>query len=87
MQGAELGFDGKTLIHPKTVEAANTAFAPSDKEIAWSKRIIDAHAEATAAGKGVLLVDGKLIENLHVANARRIVALAERIASMSGASA
>lgn len=87
VQGAELGFDGKTLIHPKTVESANTAFAPSDKEIAWSKRIIDAHAEATAAGKGVLLVDGKLIENLHVANARRIVALAERIASMSGASA
>ena len=83
VQGAELGFDGKTLIHPKTVESANTAFAPSDKEIAWSKRIIDAHAEATAAGKGVLLVDGKLIENLHVANARRLVALSETIEALA----
>lgn len=83
VQGAELGFDGKTLIHPKTVEEANRAFAPSEKEIAWSKRIIEAHAEATAQGKGVVLVDGKLVENLHVENARRVVGLSERIAAMS----
>jgi citrate lyase subunit beta/citryl-CoA lyase len=81
-QGRELGFDGKTLIHPKQIAAANLAFAPSAEEVAWSRRIIAAHAEATAAGKGVVLVDGKLIENLHVENAHRLVALAEMIAEM-----
>ncbi len=78
-QGVELGFDGKTLIHPKTIEAANRLFAPDEKDIVWSRKIIAAHAEASAAGKGVVLVEGKLIENLHVENARRIVTLAERI--------
>jgi citrate lyase subunit beta/citryl-CoA lyase len=82
-QGLELGFDGKTLIHPKTIAAANRVFAPSADEVAWSRRIIAAHAEATAAGKGVVLVDGRLIENLHVESARRQVALADRIAEMS----
>ena len=82
-QGAELGFDGKTLIHPKTVAAANEAFAPSADEIAFSRKIIAAHAEAEAAGKGVLVVDGKLIENLHVENARRLVALSEAIEAMA----
>jgi citrate lyase subunit beta/citryl-CoA lyase len=80
-QGRELGFDGKTLIHPKQIPPANVAFAPSPDEIDWSRRIIAAHAEATAAGKGVVLVDGQLIENLHIANARRILALADGIAS------
>ena len=81
IQGRELGFDGKTLIHPKQLAAANAAFAPSDAEVDWSRRIIAAHAEAEAEGKGVVLVDGKLIENLHVEAARRIVALADAIAS------
>ena len=80
--GRELGFDGKTLIHPKTIEAANQAFAPSAAEIEFSRRIIQAHAEATAAGKGVVVVDGRLIESLHVENARRLVALGEAIAAM-----
>jgi citrate lyase subunit beta/citryl-CoA lyase len=78
-QGRELGFDGKTLIHPKQIAAANAVFAPSAEEIEWSRRIIAAHAEAVAAGKGMVLVDGRLIENLHVENARRLVALAEEI--------
>ncbi|MBF0333148.1 MAG: CoA ester lyase [Alphaproteobacteria bacterium] len=81
-QGVEMGFDGKTLIHPKTIEAANQAFAPAQAEIAWSSRIIEAHAEAGRAGKGVVVVDGRLVENLHVENARRIVALAEAIAAL-----
>jgi citrate lyase subunit beta/citryl-CoA lyase len=81
-QGRELGFDGKTLIHPKQVDGANKAFAPSPDEVAWSKKIIAAHAEAEAKGEGVVLVDGKLIENLHVENAQRLVALAERIAEL-----
>ena len=79
-QGAELGFDGKTLIHPKTIAAANEAFAPTTEEIAFSRKIIDAHAAAAAEGKGVLVVDGKLIENLHVENAKRLVALSEAMA-------
>ncbi len=83
VQGLELGFDGKTLIHPKTIDAANRVFAPAAGDIEWSKKIIAAHAEATAAGKGVVVVDGKLIENLHVENARRIVALADQIAAMA----
>jgi citrate lyase subunit beta / citryl-CoA lyase len=81
-QGAELGFDGKTLIHPKTIEAANRAFSPSDKEVEFSRQVIDAHAKAVAEGKGVVVLDGRLIENLHVQNARRIVALAEAIAAL-----
>ena len=78
-QGRELGFDGKTLIHPKQIEPANAAFGPSEAEIAWSRKIIAAFEEAQGQGKGVVVVDGKLIENLHVAEARRRVALAEAI--------
>lgn len=81
-QGRELGFDGKTLIHPKTIAACNDAFAPDAEEIAQAHRIIAAHAEAAAAGRGVVLVDGKLVETLHVENARRLVALADAIAAI-----
>ena len=83
-QGKMLGFDGKTLIHPKTIAKANEVFAPSDEEVAFSHRIIAAHAEAAAQGKGVVVVDGKLIENLHVENAQRLVALAEAISALQG---
>jgi citrate lyase subunit beta / citryl-CoA lyase len=79
-QGRELGFDGKTLIHPKTIAAANAAFAPLPEDLAWSHRIIAAHETAVREGKGVVLVDGKLVENLHVANARRLLALGAAIA-------
>ncbi len=78
-QGAELGFDGKTLIHPKQLEAANEIFAPSEEELRLSQRIIDAYAAAEAEGKGVVVVDGKLIERLHVDHAERVVALAKAI--------
>lgn len=78
-QAAELGFDGKTLIHPKTLAIANQVFAPSPNAIAWSRRVIAAHAEATAKGQGVVLVDGQLIENLHVENAQRLVQIAAAI--------
>jgi citrate lyase subunit beta/citryl-CoA lyase len=81
VQGRELGFDGKTLIHPKTVPVANEVFAPSEAEVAQAKKIIAAHAEASAAGKGVVLLDGKLIENLHVEMARRTMTLAEAVAA------
>ncbi|WP_022728564.1 HpcH/HpaI aldolase/citrate lyase family protein [Fodinicurvata sediminis] len=78
-QGRELGFDGKTLIHPKTIAKANEVFAPSSDEVAEANRIIEAHGEAVREGKGVVVLDGKLIENLHVETAKRTVALAEAI--------
>ena len=81
-QGKELGFDGKTLIHPKTIDVANEVFGPSEEEVEWSRTIIAAHAEAEKEGKGIVVVDGKLIENLHVLNAERVVAMAEAIRDM-----
>jgi citrate lyase subunit beta/citryl-CoA lyase len=83
-QGKDLGFDGKTLIHPKTIEAANRIFAPSDEEVAFSHTIIKAHAEAEKEGKGVVVVEGKLIENLHVEAAHRLVAMAKAIDKAAG---
>ena len=80
-QAADLGFDGKTLIHPRQVAAANEAFAPAAAEVEWARRVIAAHAEAAAAGRGVAVLDGRLIENLHVDDARRVLALAEAIAA------
>jgi len=81
-QGLELGFDGKTLIHPKQIAAANEIFAPDPAAIEEAEKIIAAHAEAGKAGKGVVLLDGRLIENLHVENAHRLLALAQAIAEM-----
>ena len=83
--GKDMGFDGKTLIHPKTIAAANKAFAPSEEEIAWSKKIMAAHEEALQEGKGIVLVDGKLIENLHVVSAQRLVAMADAIDELEAA--
>jgi len=79
-QGREFGFDGKTLIHPGQLEPCNRAFAPSEAEIERSRRIIAAFEEATARGDGVVTVDGRMIENLHVDDARRVLALADAIA-------
>ncbi len=84
-QGRDLGFDGKTLIHPKTIAAANRIFAPGADDVAWARRIIAAHAEAAATGQGIVVVDGKLIENLHVAEAGNTVALADAIAALEAA--
>lgn len=81
-QGRALGFDGKTLIHPKTVAAANEIFGPSAAEIEQAHRVIAAHAAALAEGKGIAVLDGRLVENLHVEAARRSVALAEAIAAL-----
>jgi citrate lyase subunit beta/citryl-CoA lyase len=81
-QGRAIGFDGKTLIHPKQIAPANAAFAPAAEEIAQAGKIIAAHQAALAAGKGIAVVDGRLIENLHVAAAQRTVALAEAIAEL-----
>jgi len=82
-QGRALGFDGKTLIHPKQIAPANAAFAPSDDELTQARRIIAAHEAALAAGKGIAVVDGRMIENLHVEMARHTVALAEAISRLT----
>jgi citrate lyase subunit beta / citryl-CoA lyase len=82
-QAAALGFDGKTLIHPRQIAGANAAFAPSVEDIAWARRVIAAHDEAIAQGRGVTVLDGRLIENLHVDDARRVIGLAHAIAAMS----
>jgi len=83
-QGREFGFDGKTLLHPKTIAGANAAFGPSEDEIAWAHRITEAHEAALAEGKGVILVDGQLIEGLHVAEAQRLVRMADTIKALEG---
>jgi len=80
VQGRQFGFDGKTLIHPSQVEPCNRAFAPSADQIAHARKVIDAFDEATREGRGVVTVDGRMIENLHVEDARRILAVAEAIA-------
>ncbi len=81
VQGRQLGFDGKTLIHPGQLDICNRVFAPSEEDVERSKVIIAAFEEAKAAGKGVVTVDGRMIENMHVDNARRLVTLADAIAS------
>ncbi len=81
-QGLDYGFDGKTLIHPKQVAPCNAVFAPSEAEVARAQKIIAAFEAATAEGKGVVLVDGKLIENLHVEQAKKLSALAAAIAKL-----
>ena len=75
-----MGFDGKTLIHPGQVDIANDVWAPTDDEVAHARRVIEAFDEARADGRGVVTVDGRMIENLHVDNARRTLAIAEAIA-------
>jgi (3S)-malyl-CoA thioesterase len=82
-QGRDMGFDGKTLIHPAQVDVTNTAFAPSDAEIDLARRQIAAFEEVEASGQGVAVVDGKIVENLHVVTAREILAKADAIAAIS----
>lgn len=82
-QSAALGFDGKSLIHPKTLAAANAAFAPSPEAVEIALRVIAAHAAALAAGQGVTVVDGRLVEALHVSDAERVVAMHRAIAERS----
>jgi citrate lyase subunit beta/citryl-CoA lyase len=79
LQGRQLGFDGKTLIHPAQLEPCNRIFAPAQAEVDRARRIIAAFEEATSQGRGVVTVDGRMIENLHVDEARRVLALAAAI--------
>ncbi|MEI4484916.1 CoA ester lyase [Frigidibacter sp. MR17.14] len=80
-QGRDMGFDGKTLIHPAQLEVANRAFAPSEAEIALAERQIAAFEEAERAGQGVAVVDGRIVENLHIVTAKATLAKASAIAA------
>jgi citrate lyase subunit beta/citryl-CoA lyase len=81
-QGVELGFDGKTLIHPGQIDIANTVWSPSADEVEHARRIIAAFDAAVGDGRGVVTVDGRMIENLHVANARRTLAVADAVTDL-----
>ncbi len=82
-QGRDLGFDGKTLIHPAQIEIANTAFAPTNSEIDLAERLIAAYEESRASGQGIAVVDGQIVENLHVFAAQRVLAKAQAIQEMA----
>lgn len=82
-QGRDMGFDGKTLIHPAQLDIANAAFAPTEEEVALARRQIEAFDAATAQGQGVAVVDGRIVENLHVATARQTLDRAQAIAVMA----
>jgi (3S)-malyl-CoA thioesterase len=82
-QGRDMGFDGKTLIHPDQLAVANEIFGPSPDEIATAEKHLAAFAEAEAAGQGVAVVDGRIVENLHAAAARRLLAQAEAIRALA----
>ncbi|MEL6596870.1 MAG: CoA ester lyase [Pseudomonadota bacterium] len=81
-QGRDMGFDGKTLIHPAQVEITNAAFAPSEAEIDLARRQIAAFEQAEADGQGVAVVDGKIVENLHIVTAKATLAKADAIAKL-----
>ena len=82
LQGAQMGFDGKTLIHPNQVAPTNKIFSPSMDELDFHRQVIEEFEAAEKDGRGVLTVNGKMIENLHVDEARRALAIAEAIAAL-----
>ena len=82
VQGFEMGFDGKTLIHPDQVPVCNDVWAPSEADIENARGLIAAFDEGIAQGKGVVTFNGRMIENLHVANAQRLLAVADAIAAL-----
>ena len=80
-QGVEFGFDGKTLIHPNQISPCNAAFSPSEEEVAWARKMIADFDKPENKGKGVVSIDGRMVERLHAEMARRTVAIAEAIAA------
>jgi citrate lyase subunit beta/citryl-CoA lyase len=80
-QGLALGFDGKTLIHPSQVEASNTAFTPEAGAVTWARTVVAAFDAPEAAGRGVLKVEGRMVERLHLEQAQRLIAVADAIAA------
>jgi len=84
-QAAAFGFDGKSLIHPTQVEPANAAFTPDPAAVAWARMVVGAFDLPENAGKGVLKVEGRMVERLHFAEAKRLLGVAEAIAALEAA--
>ena len=84
-QGVEFGFDGKTLIHPKQIDLCNLVFSPTPAEVEWSRAVIAAFALPENAGKGAIRVEGRMAELLHLAQAQRLVAVADAIRAAEAA--
>ena len=84
-QAAAFGFDGKSLIHPSQIAAANAAFTPDASAVAWARTVVSAFEQPESAGKGVLKVDGRMVERLHYAEAQRLIGVAEAIAARESA--
>ncbi|MGH9260485.1 MAG: HpcH/HpaI aldolase/citrate lyase family protein [Acidimicrobiales bacterium] len=84
VQGRQMGFDGKTLIHPSQLEPCNRVFAPTADEVDRARRVIEAFEQAEAEGRGVVTVDGRMVENLHVDQARRTLAVVAAIEAVGG---
>jgi len=78
-QGRRFGFDGKTLIHPRQIDICNSAFTPGEAEVEWARRIVAAFEEPENASKGAIRVDGKMVERLHLVQARRMIAIVEAV--------
>jgi citrate lyase subunit beta/citryl-CoA lyase len=81
VQGADYGFDGKSLIHPSQIEPANRIFAPDAQAVAWARQVVHAFETPENAGKGVIKVDERMVERLHLGEAQRLIGLAEAIAA------
>ncbi|MBK5198502.1 MAG: CoA ester lyase, partial [Methyloceanibacter sp.] len=86
-RGRTLGMDGKTLIHPGQVGPCNEIFSPTEEEVDWSRKVIDAFGEVENAQKGVIVVEGRMVARLHFAMAQRTVAIAEQFRAMEAACA
>jgi citrate lyase subunit beta / citryl-CoA lyase len=84
-RGRILGMDGKTLIHPSQVGPCNEIFSPTEEEVDWSRKVIDAFGRKENEGKGVIVVEGRMVERLHFAMAQRTVAIAEQIRMLEAA--
>ena len=85
-RGRTLGMDGKTLIHPSQVAPCNEIFSPTEEEVEWSRKVIDAFGRPENEKKGVIVVEGRMVERLHFVMAQRTVTIAEQIREMEAAS-
>lgn len=84
-QGRIMGFDGKTLIHPAQIDGSNAAFGPSDADLEEARAFVDAYQSAISEGKAVAVVNGRIVENLHVENARRLLDMAAAVKKLQDA--
>ena len=83
-QGVLFGFDGKSLIHPDQIAPCNEAFSPSEEELRWARLVVESFQQSEAQGKGAIKVEGKMVELLHMHQARQLVAVADMIAARAG---